>query len=257
MTLPAPDFSLSGRAALVTGAGRGIGLGMAKALAAQGCAVAIQDIDLDIAQAEAERLVRAGAKAVALGGDVTDLTLPPRLIEQTLSSLGGLHILINNAAIQNAGSFLDQTPEEIEKQVRADLIAPMMLCQAATPIFGRQRWGRIINLGSIQQKVGNPEMLTYSMCKAAIENMTRALAKELAPHNVTVNCVAPGWVDTWRNRYDFKDAADKQQKGRKHVPLGRIGEPSDYGGIAVLLCSEAGSYITGQTIFVDGGMSAR
>jgi glucose 1-dehydrogenase len=252
-----PDFSLRGRVALITGAGRGIGLGMAKALAAHGCAVAIQDIEREVAEVEAVGIERAGGRAVGIGGDVTDLSVTGRLVEETVGRLGGLHVLINNAAIQKAGDFLDESAQEIERQVRADFVTPLMLCQRVTPIFRRQRWGQIINLGSIQQKTGNAGMLTYSMCKAAIENMTRALAKELAKDNATVNCVAPGWVDTWRNRGDFKDEADKMEKGRKYIPLGRIGEPKDYGGVAVLLCSEAGGYMTGQTIFVDGGMSVR
>ena len=93
--------------------------------------------------------------------------------------------------------------------------------------------------------------------KAALENLTRSLARELAKDNVTVNCVAPGWVDTWRNRFDFANEQEKVEKGRRHIPLGRIGEPEDYAGVTLLLCSEAGSYITGQTIYVDGGLSVR
>ncbi|HEY7119930.1 MAG TPA: SDR family NAD(P)-dependent oxidoreductase [Tepidisphaeraceae bacterium] len=248
---------MTGRVALITGAGRGIGLAMAKALAAKGCAVAIQDVDLDVAQAEAASICRDEGQAIALGGDITDLSLPPRLVAEIVERLGGLHVLINNAAIQSPTTLTQGSVQEIERQVSADFIAPILLCREAAAIFRGQRWGRIVNLGSIQQLRGNADMMAYAMCKASIENLTRGLARELAKDGVTVNCVAPGWVDTHRNRFDFASEKDKAEKGRRHIPLGRIGEPSDYAGVALLLCSDAGSYITGQTIYVDGGMSIR
>jgi len=251
-----PDFSLTGRVALITGSGRGIGLGMARALAAYGCAVAIQDIDLEVARAEADNLLRQGGRAIALGGDIADLSLPRRLIDETIAALGGLHILINNAAIQSAKSWLECSPEEIEREWRANMLAPIMLCQLAVPVFISQKWGRIINLGSIQQKGGNPHMMPYAMSKAALENMTRALARDLAKHGITVNMISPGYFNTWRNRQEFQTPEDFQ-RAAKWVPLGRVGQPEDAGGLAVFLCSEASAYITGQTIFLDGGMSVR
>jgi glucose 1-dehydrogenase len=251
-----PDLSLAGRTALVTGAGRGIGLGMARALASAGCAVAIQDIELDVARAQARQLRDEGARAIALGGDVADVELPAQLVEQTVSQLGGLHILINNAAIQQPRHWMDETPATIEIQWRANLITPMLLCQHAVRIFRPQRWGRIINLGSIQQQRGNPDMLPYSMSKLALENLTQALARDLAADQITVNLIAPGYFNTWRNREEFRTPEDFVERAH-FVPMGRIGEPGDTAGITLLLCSEAGGYITGQSIFVDGGMSVR
>ena len=133
----------------------------------------------------------------------------------------------------------------------------MLLCQQAVPIFRGQGFGRIINLGSIQQKTGNASMLPYAASKSALENITKALARELAKDQITVNMLSPGWFNTWRNRHDFKTPEDMIATGKRAVPLGRIGEPQDCGGVALLLCSDAGAYITGQTIFVDGGMSIR
>lgn len=251
-----PDFSLKGRVALITGSGRGIGLGMARALAAHGCAVAIQDIDLEVARAEAENLVRQGAAALALGGDIADPSLPRQLIDRTIAQFGGLDILINNAAIQSAKSWLECTPGEIEREWRANMLAPIMLCQLATPVFIARKWGRIINLGSIQQKGGNPNMMPYAMSKAGLENMTRALARDLAKHGITVNMIAPGYFNTWRNRHEFQKPEDFERAGR-WIPAGRVGEPQDAGGLAVFLCSDASAYITGQTIFLDGGLSVR
>ena len=250
------NFDLQGRVALITGAGRGIGLGIARGLASRGCAVAIQDIELDVAQTAVAEIQSSGGRTLALGGDISDLSLPPILVESTMRELGGLHVLINNAAIQQRAHWLEFTPDEIEKEWRANLIAPILLCQRAVPVFREQNWGRIINLGSIQGKGGNARMLPYAMSKAALENMTRGLARELGPDNITVNLIAPGYFNTWRNRDDFQTPEDFEQRGR-HLPLRRVGQPEDCAGIAVLLCSDAGSYITGQTIYVDGGLSAR
>lgn len=246
-----PNFSVHGRVALITGAGRGIGLGIAQALAAGGGAVAIQDIELDVAAAEADKINSAGGKAIALGGDVGDLSLLKGFVEETVAKLGGLHILINNAAIQRHCDWMEVTPEEHERTFRVNVTAPMVLCQLAAPIMRQQNWGRIINLSSVNAK-GNSRLLPYSMTKSAIDCFTRAMARRLAKEGITINSIAPGWFNTYRNRHEFKTPQDVIEHG-KHVPVGRIGEPKDIAGTAVLLCSEAGSYITGQTITVDGG----
>ncbi len=256
--MDAPNLRLDGKVALVTGAGRGIGVGIAHALASAGCAVAIQDIDIEVAQSSADKIsAETGSDVVALGGDITDLSLPARAVHQTLDALGGLHILVNNAAIQQEKNWTQFTVEEITRQVNADFISPVLFCQQVAPIFRRQKFGRIINIGSIQQRVGNPDMLPYSMSKAALENLTRGLARVLAPDGITVNLLNPGYYNTYRNRDQFKTPGDLVDRGKQYVPMGRIGEPEDCGGIALLLSSDAGAYITGQTIYVDGGMSVR
>ena len=255
--MDAPNLRLDGRAALVTGAGRGIGLGIAKGLASAGCAVAIQDLDLDVAQNEVNTINRGGGVAIALGGDITDLSLPDRLVAQTVQAFARLDILVNNAAIQIEKDWTQFTVEEMKRVLDADFISPILLCQKSVEHFRAQKFGRIINIGSIQQRVGNPDMLPYSMAKAAMENLTRGLARVLAPEGITVNLLCPGYFNTWRNRDQFQTQQDLIDRGRKFVPLGRIGEPEDCAGITLLLASDAGSYITGQTIYVDGGMSVR
>lgn len=249
-----PSFRLDGKVALVTGAGRGMGLSMARALAGAGCAVAIQDIDEAVAVSAAEEITRMGGKATGFGGDLKDLTLAGRLVPEVVKRLGGLHVLINNGSIQESRPWLEVSMEEIRRQFDADLFAPILFCQQTAPIFKQQRWGRIVNVGSIQAARGNENMLPYSLCKAAMEKMTMALARDLGPSNVTVNLIAPGWFDTHRNRDVFKTEMDRERIGGK-LPAGRIGQPEDIEGLTLLLCSEAGSYITGQSIYIDGGMS--
>jgi glucose 1-dehydrogenase len=247
-------FRMDGKVALITGAGRGIGLGMAEALASAGCAIAIQDIEKDVAEEAAKKIRKLGVKAIALGGDISDLLLPAKLIAQTRKQLGGFHVLINNAAIQSVNKKWEKfTPQRIELEFRADIIAPILLCQQAAKIFRKQKWGRIINMGSIQGRTGTTIMLPYSLTKAAIEKLSSALAKDLAKDGITINTICPGWFNTWRNRATLSDPKMRKKRG-KHVPIGRIGEPEDCAGITLLLCSDAGDYITGQTIYVTGGL---
>lgn len=248
---------MHGRAALVTGAGRGIGLAIARALASVGCAVAIQDMNLDVAAAEVETLRAAGATAHAIGGDLADLGIAERLIGECVNALGGLHVLVNNGSVQQTKHWTEITAHEVERQHRANVIMPLLLCQRAVPIFKRQAWGRIINIGSVQQRTGNARMLAYSMSKGALVHLTTALAKDLARDGITVNTVAPGWFNTLRNREQLGDPERRREAGERHIPMGRIGEPNDVAGAALLLCGDAGAYITGQTIFVDGGLTAQ
>lgn len=248
------NFDLSERVALLTGAGRGIGLAIAQALSSAGCAVAIQDIDLDVAQREVEQLKKNGARAIALGGDLSDLSLPQSLVEQTVKHLGRLHILVNNGSIQFHKHWTELSVNDFDKILHADVWVPLRLSQLVAPIFKQQKWGRIINIGSIQQIDGNPVMLPYSMAKAALVNQTQALAKDLGHDNITVNLIAPGYFDTLRNQKNFKSEADKVRVARNY-PVPRMGQPEDCAGLALLLASDAGSYITGQSLHVDGGIS--
>jgi len=255
--IESPNFRMDGRIALITGAGRGIGLAIARALASVGCTVAIQDINHDVAAAEVEKLRAAGAKAHAIGGDLTDLSIAERLINETMNALGGLHVLVNNGSIQQTKHWAEITVEDAERQHRANVMMPLLLCQRAVPIFKRQAWGRIVNIGSVQQRSGNARMLAYSMTKGALVHLTTALAKDLARDGITVNTIAPGWFNTLRNREHLGDPERRREAGERHIPMGRIGEPGDVAGAALLLCSDAGAYITGQTIFVDGGLTAQ
>jgi NAD(P)-dependent dehydrogenase (short-subunit alcohol dehydrogenase family) len=250
-------FDLTGKVALLTGAGRGIGLAMAKTLASAGCAVALQDIDLPVAQKEVEAISSAGGKAIAYGGDIADLSLPARLVADVLRDFGRLDVLVNNASIQTEKHWMELTVAEMEHDFHADLISPILFIRQVWPIFKHQRSGRIINMGSIQQNRATPGMFPYSISKGGLEKITRGLAREMARDNVTINQIAPGWISqTHRNRHSLTSPAVVEDLGKKNIPVGRLGNPNDFRGIILLLCSDAGHYITGQSIFIDGGLSA-
>lgn len=286
MAVKTPDFTLAGRVALVTGAARGIGLAIAQALASAGCAVGIQDLDEAEARRQAEAINAAAAseaaapvgpsatagaavaesaataaaaagsprRAIALGGDITDLSLPAKLVAETRRQLGGLHILVNNASIQARLHWTTVDQRDFDRTMHANVLFPVLLTQQAVPTFRAQRWGRIIHIGSIQQLRGNQHMLAYAASKAALANMTPAMARDLGPDGITVNLLAPGYFHTIRNEEQL-GTPDGRARAARHLPLRRVGEPADAAGLALLLCSDAGSYITGQSIFVDGGMS--
>jgi len=252
----AVDFRLDGKAALITGAGRGIGLAMGQILTQHGCAVAIQDIDATVANEAVDTITAAGGKAVAIIGDLRDTPSAPAWVEQTVAAFGRFDILINNGAIQAHTDFLQVTADELLEKYRANFVTPVLLCQRAIPHMEKAGGGRIINLGSIQQIHGNRNMLAYSVTKMGMNHLTTATARWLAKKKITINTISPGWFNTYRNRDDFADEERARKVGREAVPWGRVGQPMDCAGAALLLCSPAGEYITGQTLFIDGGMSS-
>jgi glucose 1-dehydrogenase len=251
-----PNFSLENKVALLTGSGRGIGLAIAQALASAGASVAIQDIDLDVASREAEAIKSNGGRAIAIGGDIRDPRAATSWINRTVEQLGGLHVLVNNAAIQSNQPWMDVTTELLEEQFRANLFMPIALSQRAVAIFRSQKWGRIINVGSIQQLKGVGSMLPYSLTKSALATLTKTLARETVKDGITVNLIAPGFFRTLRNQNSF-DTPDKAKHAGAVFRFTRSAHRHPIAGVALLLCSDAGSYITAQSIFVDGGMSAR
>lgn len=248
-----PDFSVQNRVALVTGAARGIGLAIAQALAAGGAKVVIQDIDEPIAQMQAQEITDQGGQAYAVGGDCTDLETAPTIVQRALAQFGVIDILINNAAVQHWGEFLSYPTDQMLHQSNCNILFPVRMCQLVIPGMIQRKWGRIINISSIQALSGNSAMPVYAMSKSAIENLTRGLARRYAQDGITVNAIGPGWFKTARNSQDFQTEEQTIENGRR-VPLGRVGVPEDCAGLAVLLCSPAGEYMTGQTIYVDGGL---
>ena len=163
-------------------------------------------------------------------------------------------MLVNNASIQVPSPFCEAALADIRRVFEANVHTLMRLCQLAIPPMQQAKWGRILNIGSIQGLRGNAHMAPYAMTKAAVQNLTLSLARDVGSHGITVNCLAPGWIETVRNAHEFQTPEQRAQNGRR-IPIGRAGKPDDLAGPALMLCSDAGRYVTGQTLYVDGGMS--
>jgi NAD(P)-dependent dehydrogenase (short-subunit alcohol dehydrogenase family) len=247
-------LNLAGKHALVTGSSQGIGRAIALALAEFGADVMLH-CARDVAKAEAVRaeIERLGVRS---GISVTDLADPDaahKIETETLAVLGTVDVLILNASVQIRKPWPEITLDEYRRQVDVNFGACLWLIQRFVPAMKSRRWGRVVTIGSVQQARPHPEMLVYSATKAALENLVRSLAPQLASDGITINNLAPGAIATARNEEVLADEAYLRRVLAK-IPAGFIGEPTDCAGLAVLLCSDAGRYITGQDIFVDGGM---
>jgi 3-oxoacyl-[acyl-carrier protein] reductase len=241
-------FDLSGRTALVTGASGGIGAAIASQLHAQGAAVVLAGRRRDALAALAE----------ALGGrvriEVAELAEPQaaeRLIEAA-DAEGGVDVLINNAGLTRDNLALRMKDEDWQTVLDVNLSAGFRLIRAALRGMMRRRWGRIVNVSSIVALTGNPGQANYAAAKAGMIGMTKSLAAEVASRGITVNCVAPGFIQT-----PMTDALNEQQRARllERVPLGRLGNTADVAAAVGYLVSEEAAYVTGQTLHVNGGMA--
>ncbi|MFZ4780522.1 MAG: SDR family NAD(P)-dependent oxidoreductase [Terrimicrobiaceae bacterium] len=248
-------FSLKGRRALVTGSSRGIGRAIAVVLAEAGADVAIHYAAQPEAAEETARQAAAfGGRTPLIKGDLGADGAAKSIHEQTIAALGGLDILVLNASVQIPKPWMEITREDFEKQTAVNYRSSLELLQLAVPGMIERQWGRILTIGSVQEKKPNLEMLIYSSLKNAQSGMALSLAKQLAPQGVTVNNLAPGVIETDRNR-DRISAPEDNARVLSWIPAKVIGQPEDCAGAALLLCSDAGRYITGQSLFVDGGMS--
>ena len=251
----ADRFDLSGRRALVTGSSRGIGRAIALALAEHGADVAIhyasREDEARKAAAEAERLA---VRAAVVGGDLAREGASRRVAAEAADGLGGaLDIVVANAAIEMRQPWEEPAWESGRRQVDANLLGTLELIQAVVPAMREAGWGRVVTIGSVQQVRPHPQLVVYAALKSALVNMVRNLALQLSRTGVTVNNVAPGAILTDRNAGVLADPTYREwAEGR--IPMGFVGEPRDCVGAVVLLCSEAGRYVTGVDLLVDGGM---
>jgi len=238
-------LDLSGHTALVTGSSRGIGRAIALGLAECGATVAVHGSKPSTALDEAVACV---PRSFAVTGDLSDPDVPARLVAEAKPD-----ILVANASIQIRKPWAEVTQAEAEQQMQVNFHATLKMIQAAVPAMRAKKWGRILTIGSVQQYLPHPDMVVYAASKSAQENLVRNLARQLAPDGITVNNLAPGVILTDRN---VAVLADEQYAARvrDRIPLGFFGEPGDCVGAALLLCSEAGRYITGVDLRVDGGM---
>lgn len=244
---------LENKTAIVTGARRGIGKGITLALAKEGCNVVISDIDEKDCEAVAEEARKLGPKALAVRCDVSKKEEVEKLFSRTIEEFGRLDILVNNAGIFPFVPFLEMKEADWNKVLDVNLKSIFFCSQEAAKVLPEE--GRIVNISSIAAYVGFEGLVHYCASKGAINSMIRALALELASKKITVNAIAPGAIETPGASEVSTEESKKQTIAM--IPLSRMGQPEDIAGAVVFLASEKASYITGQTIIVDGGWTLR
>jgi 2-hydroxycyclohexanecarboxyl-CoA dehydrogenase len=244
------------RVAVVTGAASGMGLAIARDLAARGNPVALLDLNAEAAQRAAKDLAEAGATAIAVEADVTDRRAVDTAFAEARTRLGPLAIVVTAAGFDAFEPFADITLESWERVLAINLTGTFHCLQAAVPDMIAGRWGRMVTIASSSAESGAPRMAHYVASKGGVIGLTRALALELAPHGITVNCVSPGMIDTpmLRRAEANRDIARIEKIGARMIPVGRVGAPEDIAASCGFLCSEQAAFITGRVLGVSGGM---
>jgi NAD(P)-dependent dehydrogenase (short-subunit alcohol dehydrogenase family) len=252
-----PNFSVAGQVALVTGAARGLGRAIALALAHAGADVALGLRDVNTAHDLEREIAALGRKVLSLQMDVTHLPQISRAIQDAAAHFGKLDILVNNAGNGVSGLALDVTEQDFDQTLAINLKATFFASQEAAKIMIRQKHGRIINMSSQAAFAALPTESVYCASKAAISHLTKCLAVEWGPHNITVNAVAPTFITTPGTDEALADPAFRADVIERIAALHRIGEPMDVAGAVIFLASPAAALITGHTILIDGGWTAR
>ncbi len=243
---------LDGKVALVTGGSRGIGRAIAVALAREGAKVAINFAGNEKAAEETKALVeQAGSEAILLKADVSDKDADAALIDSVIKTYGKIDILVNNAGITRDSLMLRMKEDDFDAVIDTNLRSVFYLTKAAAKSMMKKRTGRIINMSSVVGLTGNAGQVNYAAAKAGVLGVTKSAAKELASRGITVNAVAPGFIET-----DMTDVlSDTVKESLLHeIPLKRMGEPKDVANAVLFLASDQSAYITGQVIHVDGGL---
>ncbi|EKM98853.1 MULTISPECIES: 3-oxoacyl-[acyl-carrier-protein] reductase [Acidocella] len=242
-------FDLTGKTALVTGASGGIGAEIARALHAQGAVVALSGTRREALDTLAAELAE---RVHVLPADLSVAEEAARLIADAEAAMGKVDILVNNAGLTKDGLVLRMSDADWEKVINVDLAAPFRLSRAALKFMLRRKAGRVINIGSIVGTTGNPGQANYCSAKAGLIGLTKSLAQEVASRGITVNLVAPGFIET-----PMTDALNEAQRAdlSGKIPLGRLGAPKDIAAAVLYLASEEAGWVTGTTLHVNGGMA--
>lgn len=246
-------MDLTGKIAIVTGAGRGIGREIALRLAEAGATIVINDVgDPGPAQATVEDIKKLGRPAMSAMGDVSQTADVARIVDMTIAAYGKIDILVNNAGITRDALLIRMQDEDWDKVLAVDLKSVFLCTRAVMRHMIRQRWGRVVSISSIVGVIGNAGQANYASAKAGIIGFTKAIAKEVASRNVTLNAVAPGFIDTAMTQ---QLPEEKRQEMAGKIPAGYLGTARDVAEAVAFLASEEARYITGQVLTVDGGIS--
>ncbi len=245
-------LDLSGRVALVTGGSRGIGRATAERLAASGATVVINYRgNTAAAEATVAAITGAGGTALAIQGDVSNPADVEQMVKATLEQFGRIDILVNNAGITRDNLLLRMKDSDFDEVIATNLRGVFLCTRAVLRPMTRQRYGRIINITSVIGLIGNAGQANYAAAKAGIIGLTKSTAREMASRGITVNAIAPGFIET-----EMTDALNEETRKAilATIPLGRFGQPAEVAGLVCFLASDAGAYISGQTLTIDGGM---
>ena len=241
--------TLEDKIAIVTGAGQGIGRAIADKLAAEGATVVVTDLD----EAGAKQTAAGLPGAVAIRADVTDRQDVQAAVDRVMQQFGRVDVLVNNAGWDKASPFVDSDPADWDRAIAVNLYGVLHTCRAVLPIMAGQGGGAVVNLGSDAGRVGSSGEAVYSAAKGGVIAFTKSLAREMARHQVRVNCVCPGPTDT---ALFASFAGPKLREAlTKAIPLRRLGQPADVANVVAFLASDQAAFVTGQTISVSGGLT--